>query len=471
MDSKSLTVDYDGAFYAEGKDIFDVWNNSITEEHIRDLELFVTDHVNDRGAAKFVTGGMSDGSYNRVVRFSFDSNGSDVALKFPKPGHTAATLAQEKIANEAAWMQFLKEETSIPVPHVYSYGTRPDNNLWPLKLPYILMDWVPGDNLRDFLPAPVELRSSIYQQMASFYIELYRLPLKCIGSVAKDEATGEWGITKRPLTIDMHQFAIGIHDFPTDTWPTGPLKSSRDYFDFVSSQHTAQLWSLRNINAFGDDFEKISELARCRYKARYGFKQLIDHFCATDDDLGPFRTFNPDLDPRNILVDPKTGKITGLVDFEFTNAMPAQFSHDPPLWLLKILPGKCLEEGYFTWFLKEYRLLLIQFLDAMKRAEQQVAHQPGETPLSIHMLNSWNANRVWFNYAATHADHIDAIYWEVLNKHHLEGTMPELPDELKVDMENYVQHTKHQLAKYEDAWTERIIADAGKERHEEQAEK
>ncbi|RTE71398.1 hypothetical protein BHE90_014193 [Fusarium euwallaceae] len=464
-----LAVNYDAITYAEGTDAYRTWNKSLTEEHLRGLEPFVSDHVHGRGPAKF-TGGISDGSYNRVVRFSFDSDGNDVALKFPKPGHAAAALAQEKIADEAAWMHFLKEETSIPLPHVYSHGTLPDNNPSSLDLPYILMDWVPGDNLREFLKSEPsdELRFRIYRQLASFYLELHRLPLKGIGSVAKDEATGGWAITKRPLTIDMHQFAIGIHEFPTDTWPSGPLESSSDYFDFVSSQHAVQLWNLRNLNALyleqtesrqldsSNNFNKISEMARRRYKARYGFAQLTGHFCAADENLGPFRIFNPDLNPRNFLVDPMTGKITGFIDLEFTNAMPAQFSRDPPLWLFKALPEQCLDRGYFLWFLQQYRPLLDQFLDAMKLEEQQMEYQFGETPLSTCMLDSWDTDRVWFDYAATHTDHIDAIYWEVLYKHHPGGIAPEMPDHFKADMERYVQHTKVQLLKYEDAWAGRV---------------
>ncbi|KAF4969893.1 hypothetical protein FSARC_2950 [Fusarium sarcochroum] len=464
----SLAIDYDALFYIEGSDIYRDWDNNFTAEHMRDLELFIADRISDRGPSKFVTNELAVGSYNRVLRFSFESCGNDVALKFPKPGHTAASLAQEKITNEATWMQFLKENTALPIPHVYDYSTDVDSG--PLKLPYILMDWVSGDNLRDFLAGkpPDDLRSGIYRQMAFYYIELYRLRFERIGSITKDETTGKWAVTKRPLTQDMHQFAIGIHDFPTKAWPTGPLQSNKSYFDFVNSQHTVQLWHLRNINASdaeqdGDGeltaaerLKKSSETARRRYVARHGIRQLTDHFCATDDDAETFRAFNPDLDPRNLLVDPETGDITGLIDFEFTNSMPSQFARDPPLWLLVILPENCLDKGFFPWFLQQYRPVLDQFLDAMRVVEQQLGYLPGETRLSTHMLDSWKTDRVWFNYAMTHTEHVDSIYWDVLHKHHPAGVIPELPDLLQMDMEKYVEHTKNQLDKYENAWTKYI---------------
>ncbi len=45
------------------------------------------------------------------------------------------------------------------------------------------------------------------------------------------------------------------------------------------------------------------------------------------------------LDSRNMPVDSATGKITGAIDIEFDNAMPAQFAHDLPQWVHQTLPG------------------------------------------------------------------------------------------------------------------------------------
>ncbi|KND86124.1 Altered inheritance of mitochondria protein 9, mitochondrial [Tolypocladium ophioglossoides CBS 100239] len=454
--TSSLAVLYDGLCYAEGDDKYRDWDNNFKEKYQRPLEQFVTNHVSGRGLARFV--GISDGSYNRVVRFTFDSGGSDVALKCPKPGHSAAALVAEKIANEASWIEFLGEITSIPVPHVYSYGTEPDH-LSPLELPYILMDWVPGNNLRDFLATGPsdELRSTIYQQIAAFHLELYHLPCEGIGSVVKDSATTRWSI-RRPLTIDMHQLAIGVSNYPTDDWPTEMFISAADYFEFIAKQQSNQLWNLRNLNAPPEQEAKYhnpKEIARLRYEARYRFKQFfkVTRFWPQRDNFGPFRPFNPDLDTRNMTVDPQTGKIVGVFDLEFTNAMPTQFSCDPPLSLFKVLPGDALDTGYFAWFLQEYEPILEQFLDAMRYEEQKRRMDRVElTPLSTLMRDSWTTKRVWFNYGLTHSDHVDAIYWAVLHELYPDGVAPELPPEVKAEMEQYVQRTKSKLVEYDNAW-------------------
>lgn len=281
-----LPVHYDAIVYAEYDDEFSRWEKTLTESKLRALETFVTQLIGGRGPATLVPDGMSQGSYNRVLRFNFASGGSDVALKFPMPGRTAPELQHEKVANEAAWLQFLEEKTAVPVPHVYSSGILTTS----LGLPYILMDWVSGVDLRGFLKdeSHAKMRPFILQQMAYIYLQLYHLPLKGIGSITKNSTTGEWAITRRPLTIDMHQFAIGIHEFPTRHWPTGPLETSSEYFDLVLSQHRVQLWSLRNLNSLDGkrdgqedgqpdqacDADKIADMARRRFKARYGFKQL-----------------------------------------------------------------------------------------------------------------------------------------------------------------------------------------------------
>jgi len=67
-----------------------------------------------------------------------------------------------------------------------------------------------------------------------------------------------------------------------------------------------------------------------RYVARHCFGKLIPTTHGVVDNSGPFRVFYDDLRPSNIFVNPKTIRITALLDFEFTNVMLAQFAYDLP---------------------------------------------------------------------------------------------------------------------------------------------
>jgi hypothetical protein len=46
-----------------------------------------------------------------------------------------------------------------------------------------------------------------------------------------------------------------------------------------------------------------------------------------------------------MLINPETMEITALLDFEFTNVMPAQFAYDLPWWLILRQPGIEVSEG------------------------------------------------------------------------------------------------------------------------------
>ncbi|KAK2051721.1 hypothetical protein LY76DRAFT_377790 [Colletotrichum caudatum] len=459
--TSSLTVTYDSLLYNEGSRQYENWQSSIINDGvISELEDFVTKELK-RGPAKFVE--RAEGSYNMMFRFRFPA-GNDAALRFPKPGHTPLNLAIEKLANEVAWMEYLEANTTIPIPHVHNFSLQTSNNP-PLDLPFILMDFIEGDNLRDFLTslsAPGEdtaadaMRSTVYEQLAGFYLQLNRLRFEKIGSIAKDRLSGQWEVTQRPFTMDMHQLVLGVQGYRTDGWPTKPLERSIDYFNFVVDQQHNQLWGLRNLNVprnrEQDILKQAAEISRLRFRARVGFKQLVPLFCDHMNDRSPFLPFNPDLDPRNMVVDPNTGRIMGIFDLEFTNAMPAQFAQDPPLWLHRVLPGQCLERDFFPWFLETYRPYLDRFLAAMKRVEQGGQDEKGQKPLSTMMLESWTSKQCWFNYAAHNSDHVDAVYWAELHKLHPGGDAPELSIIMESEMKKYVEHTERQIAAFEQAW-------------------
>jgi hypothetical protein len=482
LSTSLFSIPYDGLLYAKGTDEFTAWKESyLVSDTMTTLEEFVAQRVVNRGRATYVD--TKEGSYNLVFHFRFQTGG-DVALRVPKPGHSA--LVAEKVSNEANWMKFFAEMTSIPVPKIHSFGTHAPDLVPRLELPFIIMDFLPGENLRQVLVgmstpgttgADDEKRDKIYEQIAKFYLQFYNLRLGAIGSVCED-ISGHWAATRRPLTMDMHQLILGVSDFPTDGWPESSFEEPTDYLNFVVMQQRRQLWALRNLNIPREndqsngsliqkrhgtdiDFEQAAYIARHRFLARLGFEKLAKHLCSVSSEeesedegsSGPFVPFNTDFDPRNMLVNAETGEITGLIDVEFTNAMPAAFARDPPLWLLGVGPEQCLEGDCFPWFRREYKPSLDHFVAAMKRVEEREGPSGKGKQLSELMLASWESGRVWFNFAANNIDQIDAIYWAVLRSMHPEGAEElELPPDTETDIESYVEHTKKQIELYEEEW-------------------
>jgi hypothetical protein len=97
-----------------------------------------------------------------------------------------------------------------------------------------------------------------------------------------------------------------------------------------------------------------------------------------------------------MLVDPKTLRITGVIDFEYTNAMPAQFAYDPPWWLLLDGPERWLDRCALDEFLTLYKPRMERFLRALERVEEELARkmQLRGVKLSTQMRDSWKSGRL-----------------------------------------------------------------------------
>lgn len=151
------------------------------------------------------------------------------------------------------------------------------------------------------------------------------------------------------------------------------------------------LWTQRNLSIDPEDTQK-------RYISRHLFAQLVDKYYI---DYGPSELFCDDFRPQNILVDPKTLHITAVLDLEFTNAMPAQYSYEPPWWFLPAGPDSYLfRDRTMGEFVAAYEPRLELFLQATQWAERARRTLCGGKPLSRLMRESWLTKRFWFSYAA-----------------------------------------------------------------------
>ncbi|KAH8669290.1 hypothetical protein BGZ61DRAFT_364318 [Ilyonectria robusta] len=133
-----------------------------------------------------------------------------------------------------------------------------------------------------------------------------------------------------------------------------------------------------------------------------------------------FKVFCDDMQPANMLINPNTLRITAVLDFEFTNSMPAQFMYDPPWWLLLRGPDMWLARYGMDDFLTRYVPRMEQFLRALERVGAKSASAGGGRPaeelrLSARIRDSWKTGRFWFNYAARTCLDIDDIYWNALH--------------------------------------------------------
>ncbi|KAM0268991.1 hypothetical protein ACHAPA_004592 [Fusarium lateritium] len=387
------------------------------------IVLFVDEKLGWNGTAKHVE--FFKGSFNFSLRVKRGESGEHVVIRFPVPGNIYGPWRDEKVKNEVMAMKFIREHTSISVPIVRYWGVTEKS---PQQLgPFIIMDFIEGDDLSDLLQQPQENTKDaiildlnidetkldeIYEQIAGFMLELSRLGFSRIGAISQDATSGQWAVTGRPLT---------------------------DFFLGRVQSFKIHLEAQRNI-AGGDE-----DCALDRFVARRCFAELVPTYGIQDDE-GPFQLFCDDLRPTNMLVNPKTLQITAVLDFEFTNAMPAQFANDLPWWLLLKQPAVWVDDGKVQEFLDLFIPRKEQFLHAMERAEARSPPLTGEIALSQRMRDSWESGRFWFNMASRSSFDIDEIYRATLCREGLDETI--LKRIMPAEKEMFLKRKKDQFDAY-----------------------
>ncbi|KAH7110119.1 phosphotransferase enzyme family protein-like protein [Dendryphion nanum] len=442
-----MTV-FDELAETDGDNEFKAWVSKVIDAK-QEIVAFVASQRGENVAGEF--DGYLKGSFNLSLIVRLSDGGPKAVIRFPKPGHTATDLREEKVRNEVQFLNFLGVMTTIPVPRVVSWGLIKDS---PQELgPFIIMDYVDGISLATILKQPTETEQDevilatdvdetkldfVYEQLADYMSQLSRLDFSKIGALSKMPSSDEWIVNDRPLTYNMNELKTVVSEYPTSGYPTMPFTSANAFLHSLADEHLVHLRTQRNLANSREDAKK-------RFIARHRFKQLIPLYCL--DDNGPFKPYCDDLQPTNMLADPDTLRITAILDFEFSNTMPAQFSYDPPWWLLLLGPDMWLENRSMSEFMVRYVPRMEQFLRALERVETRSLSEGGQSNsrLSVRMRDSWATGRFWFDYGIRKSFDIDAVYWAALHK---DGE-DVLNDEMRKEMESLVDLKMEQLKAYD----------------------
>jgi hypothetical protein len=320
--------------------------------------------------------------------------------------------------------------------------------------PFIIMDYVDGISLATILKQPTETEQDevvlatdvdntkldyVYEQLADYMLQLSRLD-SSIGAISKSPSSDEWIARERPLTYNMNELRTVVSNYPISGYPTAPFTSAKAFFHSLADENLVHFRTQRNLANDREDAKK-------RFTARHQFKQLISRYCL--DDAAPFKPYCDDLQPSNMLAHPDTLCITAVLDFEFSNAMPAQFAYDPPWWLLLLGPDMWLENHSMDDFMIRYVPRMEQFLRALERVEARTSTSLGGSPsnplLSYRMRDSWETGRFWFNYGIRKSFDIDAVYCAALHKYGDDA----LNVKMREEMEKMVDLKMDQLEAYD----------------------
>lgn len=453
---------------------YDVWVDKLFQQEVlREIGDFM--QKQRRGVAKELLNPTA-GAFNVCLQMKFGDGGSAI-IRFPQPGNIR--FLEEKLRKEVAVMRYVAEYTSIPVPFVLHYGMADES---PAGMgPFILMDYIGhARNLTAELNTPgfkredrpilnpqipeAKLRFA-YSQMADVLLQLSRPSFAQIGSLEELE-DGSWSVTDRPLTFNMNEL-VSVGNFPPSKLPSTVFRSSSSYFSALADLNIDHLSTQRN------DAISSAEDCRRKYVARYLFRKLISEgrvFSTLESGSKPFKLFCDDLRPSNVLVDDEC-RITGVIDWEFSYAAPAEYTYSPPWWLLIEAPEKW--PGGISDWVKVYEPRLRLFLEALEEREDIMIRDStlieGQR-LSPRMKTSWESGEFWVSYAIRKSWAFDAIFWDQINTNPkffkdssgYEKGLKLLSDEERDGMEEFVRRKlKESETRTLDDWDKEVESQNG----------
>lgn len=300
---------------------------------------------------------MDDGAYARVFLFSLENNMQVVArviLPIRESLKTEAeVVAMEVVRGEIAAVVSILElitysfyiaRTSIPVPQVYLYCSTPHN---PVRAEWILMQYMPGVRLGDCIENLTDSQKhQTGMDLATIMFSLFQITAPKCGSLVRsgyqDDSCLRYRSLRYPIcrpkdtqgqnpskapAVPKEHFSVGpVNDISFLDYPRqlplelcGPFNTERDWMEAfafggkVRHEPLTEEWKKLELWAFEKTLEVYDVVAE--------FYQRSSH--STFNESGMFHLAHGDFSSYNILIDPDTGAITGLIDWEMAGFRPA----------------------------------------------------------------------------------------------------------------------------------------------------
>lgn len=222
-----------------------------------------------------------------------------------------------KTENEAAVLQWLRQNTSIPVPAVIAYDASSEN---PLRREFIILNRCPGLPISDIYDSltPKQLES-ILKQLLQILKELHSHTFSSIGGLTHVPGDPET-VVPGPILDEWFWFEPDIKDHfpPSENYTTinilGPFPSHTSYIAALVEKYVRIARIHQSLHFLAPFLPRLSAF----------ISKLHEHAAVLDN--VPIRLAHKDLHFANILYDPTTERITAILDWEFSGTVPF------PLW-------------------------------------------------------------------------------------------------------------------------------------------
>jgi len=307
----------------------------VYEAHVRELiDRRVCDGFGKHG--RFIT--LTAGSFNKIWIFQCNDGSEDkqcLVLRITDVtswGRYKPDTVAQLLRSEVDTMEYIKHSAPhFPIPEVVSYDETYANEV---GHPYILMTRMPGMSLQEFwfrdelILSPTELetkRKTILTSLAQTMSQLSKLSFPESGMLQRciDRRTRAPTLAKRPMV--KYRFDLGYGQGEKRVKYSEPqAHTCKQYF-----KNRLVTWKKNFLNSKPDLYPEEVE-ATSQYKlAAFIIEQMPDD---AGDDV--FVVAHPDFNWQNILVDPQSGEVTGVIDWDGVHTVPRQLGAAPlPLFL------------------------------------------------------------------------------------------------------------------------------------------
>lgn len=236
-----------------------------------------------------------------------------------------------KTASEVATLSYIRERTSIPVPRVIAHNPNAENEL---GCEWILMEMVPGVSLaKVWSDIDLDSKGRTTKSIAGFVQQLRDIQRRftAIGNLYLHGDIDTWNAAVRVVPTDDEKYVLGPivtpYTFaggrklrvPRDL---GPYSNDAEYISALAATEMEDMKLLLSADAhsYADFDEDLVEDAG-------DIIEVLNELQTISTTLFPsrprhFPLCHHDLSLANILVDPATYKITGIVDWECVGTRP-----------------------------------------------------------------------------------------------------------------------------------------------------
>lgn len=281
-----------------------------------------------------------------------------------------------KTESEVATLAYIHAHTSIPVPEVIAYDSRADNTL---GFEWVLLEKMEGSCLHDvWEKMPFRSKVDLTIHMASLLGQLHNMQFTQIGNLYFSTVADKVNGTAAQVKHDK-KFVVGRIVSPwffrdKRVWlhaDRGPFTSSHDLMlaeTEIQIERVKHLSPLPTDEYFSETDEELAEDREAVLETCCKLKELVPAiFPAKTTRAEKKILYHDDLSAGNIIVDPNTYHITGIIDWESVAIRPDWDATDYPYFLKGIevqeppplgTPG--VDETRMTWIRRDWEKVLLR---------------------------------------------------------------------------------------------------------------